>query len=48
MSAFFSGKYQNSFEQFFGFHPEGKGREQEKAENPVNTDKLFEAFFKVK
>lgn len=48
MSAFFSGKYQNSFEQFFGFHPEGKEKEQKKAENPVNTDKLFETFFKVK
>lgn len=48
MSAFFSGKYQNSFEQFFGFNPDGKRKEQKKAENPVNTDKLFEAFFKVK
>lgn len=48
MAAFFSGKYQNSFEQFFGFNPDGKRKEQGKAENPVNTDKLFEAFFKVK
>ncbi len=48
MSAFFSGRYQNSFEQFFGFHPGEKGKEQKKSDNPVNTDKLFEAFFKVK
>lgn len=48
MAAFFGGKYQNSFEQFFGFHPEGKGKNQVKGAGPVNTDKLFESFFKVK
>lgn len=48
MYAFFSGRYQNSFEQFFGFRPEEGGKEQKRAENPVNTDKLFEAFFKIK
>lgn len=46
MTAFFSGKYQNSFEQFFGFKPEEK--EQIKGTGPVNTNKLFESFFKMK
>lgn len=48
MAAFFGGKYQNSFEQFFGFKPEGKEKSQSRAAGPVNTDKLFESFFKVK
>lgn len=48
MAAFFSGKYQNSFKQFFGFQPEGKDKDQVKGAGPVNTDKLFESFFKVK
>lgn len=48
MSAFFGGKYRNSFEQFFGFDPEGKKKTQVKGAGPVNTDKLFESFFKVK
>lgn len=48
MAAFFGGKYQNSFEQFFGFRPEGGQKKQSSAAGPVNTDKLFESFFKVK
>lgn len=48
MAAFFGGKYQNSFEQFFGFRPEGGQKNQSSAAGPVNTDKLFESFFKVK
>lgn len=48
MAAFFGGKYQNSFEQFFGFRPESKEKNQSRAAGPVNTDKLFESFFKVK
>lgn len=48
MAAFFGGKYQNSFEQFFGFSPESKQKNQSRGADPVNTDKLFEAFFKVK
>lgn len=48
MAAFFGGKYQNSFEQFFGFKPESREKNQSRAADPVNTDKLFESFFKVK
>ncbi len=48
MAAFFSGKYHSSFEQFFGIHPESKGKGQTKGAGPVNTDKMFESYFKVK
>lgn len=48
MGAFFGGKYQDSFEQFFGFGSKDKGKKEVKGASPVNTDKLFEAYFKVK
>lgn len=47
MSSFFSGKYQDSFEQFFGPGPKAKQTKQDKTA-PVNTDKIFNSFFKVK
>lgn len=46
LAAFFGGKYKNSFEQFFGAAP-GKQKE-DTGQNPVNTDKLFESFFKFR
>lgn len=45
--AFFSGAYQNSFEKFFGFEAKGTDVNAKKS-GPVNTDKLFEAFFGMK
>lgn len=45
--AFFGGAYQKSFEKFFGFGMKGTDKKDVKA-GPVNTDKLFEAFFGMK
>ena len=45
--AFFGGAYQNSFEKFFGFGAKGTDVKAKKS-GPVNTDKLFEAFFGMK
>lgn len=46
MEAFFTGAYKNSFDKFFGAGMK-KPTEQKSGARPVNTDKLFESFFKV-
>ena len=46
-TAFFGGACQNSFEKFFGFGAMGTEAKAKEA-GRVNTDKLFEAFFRVK
>ena len=46
LEAFFTGAYKNSFDKFFGAGMK-KPTEQESGARPVNTDKLFESFFKV-
>lgn len=46
MEAFFTGAYKNSFDKFFGAGMK-KPTEQESGARPVNTDKLFESFFKI-
>lgn len=47
LAAFYSGAYKNSFEKFFGLGSDGKAKKDTGAK-PVNTDKLFEAFFGIK
>lgn len=47
MAAFYTGAYKNSFDKFFGAGMK-KQTEQESGARPVNTDKLFESYFKCK
>lgn len=47
LAAFYTGAYKNSFDKFFGAGMK-KETEQESGARPVNTDKLFESFFKCK
>ena len=47
MAAFFTGAYKNSFDKFFGAGMK-KPTEQESGARPVNTDKLFESYFRCK
>lgn len=41
-------KPKSSLEQFFGFKSAGKEKKQNAGPGPVNTDQLFESFFKIK
>ncbi len=47
LAAFYTGAYKNSFDKFFGAGIK-KPAEQESGVRPVNTDKLFESYFKYK
>lgn len=47
LAAFYSGAYKSSFDKFFGAGMK-KSTEQQSGARPVNTDKMFEAFFKCK
>lgn len=47
LAAFYSGAYKSSFDNFFKKGME-KPTEQKNGAKPVNTDKLFESFFKFK
>lgn len=47
MAAFFSGEYKNSFDKFFKAGLK-KTPGKDTGARPVNTDKLFESFFKYK
>lgn len=47
LAAFYTGAYKNSFDKFFGAGMK-KAAKQESGARPVNTDKLFESYFKCK
>lgn len=47
LAAFYTGAYKNSFDQFFGKGMK-KQAEQKSGARPVNTDALFESYFKCK
>ena len=47
LEAFYTGAYKNSFDKFFGAGI-NKQTDMESGARPVNTDKLFESFFKCK
>lgn len=46
LAAFYTGAYKNSFDKFFGAGMK-KPDKQESGTKPVNTDQLFESFFKL-
>ncbi|MEZ3469586.1 MAG: hypothetical protein K1W40_14605, partial [Schaedlerella sp.] len=46
-AGFYTGAYKNSFDQFFGKGMK-KQAEQKSGARPVNTDALFESYFKCK
>lgn len=47
LAAFYTGAYKNSFEKIFG-KGMNKKTEQENGVRPMNTDALFESYFKCK
>lgn len=47
LSAFFKGEYKNSFDKFFGINPDQKNEKAADAKH-INTDRLFESYFKYK
>lgn len=47
LAAFFTGEYKNSFDNFFGKNIKSN-TEQDVAAKSVNTDKLFESYFRCK
>lgn len=47
LAAFYTGAYKNSFEKFFGAGMK-KQTGQERGARPMNTDALFESYFKCK
>lgn len=47
LEAFYTGAYKNSFDKFFGAGLNGQTAKKSDAQ-PVNTDRLFESFFKFK
>ncbi len=47
LAAFYTGAYKNSFENFFGKGMQ-KQTKQESGARPMNTDALFESYFKCK
>lgn len=47
LAAFYAGAYKNSFDKFFGKGMQ-KQMKQESGARPMNTDALFESYFKCK